>query len=120
MWWNQLNQVEHINQRGITWKQFKRYFHKEYLSEHFYDKKMQEFFELHLGSMTMAEYENKFLGLLKYVGFIKDAKVKIQSFLSELTSFYKEKIQYDEPKTLKETIKKARYLYEQGKGKEYL
>jgi hypothetical protein len=120
MWWDQLKQVEHINESKITWKKFKKYFQKEYLSEHFYDKKMQDFFELRLGSMTMAEYENKFLGLLKYVGFIKDEKVKIQRFLSGIPSFYKEKIQYDEPRTLTETIRKAKYLYEQGKGRESL
>jgi hypothetical protein len=40
--------------------------------------------------MTMAEYEKKFLGLLKYVGFINDEKVNIQRFLSGLLSFYKE------------------------------
>jgi hypothetical protein len=38
---------------------------------------MQEFFELGLGSMTMREYQNKFLGLLNYIGFIKNEKVKI-------------------------------------------
>jgi hypothetical protein len=38
---------------------------------------MQDFFELGLGSMTTTEYEKKFVGLLKYVGFIKDEKVKI-------------------------------------------
>jgi hypothetical protein len=32
--------------------------------------------------------------LLKYVDFIKDEKVKIQSFFSGLTSFYSDKIQY--------------------------
>jgi hypothetical protein len=31
-----------------------------------------------LGSMTMTEYEKKFLGLLKYVGFIKDEKVMLE------------------------------------------
>jgi hypothetical protein len=112
MWWDQLKQVEHVNESGITWKQFKKYFHKENLSEHFYDKKMQEFFELRLGSMTMAEYEKKFLGLLKYVRFIDDEKVKIERFLSGLPAFYKEKIKYDEPKTLNEAIRKAKYLYE--------
>ena len=70
--------------------------------------------------MTMEEYENKFLGMLKYVGFIKYEKVKIQRFLSELPPFYKEKIQYDEPRTLTKTIRKAKYLYEKGKGREYL
>jgi hypothetical protein len=48
----------------------------------------------------MIEYENKFLGLVKYVGFIKDEKVKIHRFLSGLSSFYKKKIQYDDPRTL--------------------
>ena len=81
---------------------------------------MQEFFELRLGSMTMAEYEKNFLGLLKYVRFIGDEKVKIQIFLSGLPTFYKEKIKYDEPKTFTEAIRKAKYMYEQGQGRESL
>jgi hypothetical protein len=31
MCWDQLKQVEHVNESRITWKQFKKYFHKEYL-----------------------------------------------------------------------------------------
>jgi hypothetical protein len=50
---------------------------------------MQDFFELRMGSVTMVEYEKKFLGLLKYVGFINDEKVKMYRFLSGLPSFYK-------------------------------
>ena len=46
IWWDQLNQVEHVDESRISWKQFKKYFQKEYLSENFYDKKMQEFFEI--------------------------------------------------------------------------
>ena len=65
MWWDQLKQVEHINESRITWKQFEKYFQKEYPSEQFYDKKMQDFFELRLGSLTMVKYERNFLGLLK-------------------------------------------------------
>jgi hypothetical protein len=72
------------------------------------------------GSMTMAEYEKKFLGFLKYVRFIGDEKVKIQRFLSGLPAFYKENIKYDEPKTLTEAIKKAKYLYEKIQGRESL
>jgi hypothetical protein len=81
---------------------------------------MQEFSELRLGSMTMVEYEKKFLGLLKYVGFIGDEKVKIQRFISGLLSFYKENIKYDEPKTLTEAITKDKYMYAQGQGRESL
>ena len=79
MWWDQLKQVENINESRITWKQFRKYFQNEYLSEHFYDKKMQDFFELRLGRMTMVEYERKLLGMLKHARFIKD-KVKVLSF----------------------------------------
>jgi hypothetical protein len=79
---------------------------------------MQDFFELGLGSMTMEEYEKKFLGLLKYVRFINDEKVKVQRFLSGLSAFYKENIWYDEPKTLTETIRKTKYIYEQGQCRE--
>jgi hypothetical protein len=46
--------------------------------------------------------------------------VKIQRFLSVLPAFYKENIKYDEPKTLAESIRKDKYLYEQGQGKESL
>jgi hypothetical protein len=120
MWWDQLKHVEHVNESRITWKQFKKYFQKEHLSNHFYEKKMQDFFELRLGSMTMAEYEKKFLGLLKYVRFIGDEKVKIQRFLSGLPTFYKEKIKYDKPKTLTEAIMKDKYMYEKGQGRESL
>jgi hypothetical protein len=40
MWWDHLKKVEHINDNRITWKQFKKYFQKECLSENFYDNKM--------------------------------------------------------------------------------
>jgi hypothetical protein len=54
---------------------------------------------------------------LKYVDFIKDEKVKIQRFISGLPSFYSDNIQYDNPKTLKETIRRERHLYEKIKGR---
>jgi hypothetical protein len=44
--------------------------------------------------------------------------VKIQRFLNGIPSFYKENICYDEPKNLTKTIRKAKYLYEQGQGRE--
>jgi hypothetical protein len=67
--------------------------------------------------MTMDECEKKFFELLKYFGFIKDEKVKIQIFLSGLPSSHSEKIQYDKPKTLEEAIRRVRNLYEQSRGR---
>jgi hypothetical protein len=40
MWWDKLKQFDHINERSITWKNFKIYFQKDYLLDHFYEKKM--------------------------------------------------------------------------------
>jgi hypothetical protein len=92
MWWDQLVQVQHIDEKKITWRQFKKYFQKKYLTKHYYDRKMKDFFELKLGSMTMDEYERIFLELLKYVDFIKDEHVKIQRFLSGIPSIFSDKI----------------------------
>ena len=66
-WWEQLKQLKGLEERKI----FQRYFKQEYLSQVYYDKKMLELFELQLGNMTMDEYENRFLELLRYVDFIQ-------------------------------------------------
>jgi hypothetical protein len=55
--------------------------------------------------------------MLKYVSFIQEESVKIQRYLSGLPSFVSDKIQYDDPKTLEETIRIAKFLYDQHKGR---
>jgi hypothetical protein len=112
MWWDQLVQVQHIEEKSVTWREFKKYFENKYLTKIYYDKKMKEFFELKLGSMTIDEYERRFLELLKYVSFIKDGTVKIQRYLSGLPPFISDKIQYDDPKKLEETLRRAKCLYD--------
>jgi hypothetical protein len=82
MWWDHLVQVQHIKDKSVTWREFKKYFENKYLTKRYYEKKIKEFFELKLGSMTIDEYERRFLELLKYVSFIKDETVKIQRYLS--------------------------------------
>ena len=65
----------------------------------------------------MEEYANKFLELLRYVRYIKDEKLKIHHFLSGLPKSYKDMIEFYEPRTLEEAIRKAKYCYEQSKNK---
>lgn len=48
-WWERLRQVKGINERGINWERFKKYFKHKYLSTRYYDNKMKEFHELKLG-----------------------------------------------------------------------
>ena len=70
-----------------------------------------------LGQKTMEEYANNFLELLRYVRYIKYEKMKIYHFLSGLPQSYKDRIEFYEPRTLEEAIRKAKYCYEQRKGK---
>jgi len=65
----------------------------------------------------MEEYAKKFLDILRYVGFIRDKKVKILKFLNGLPSFYKYKIQLDDPRNLEEAMRKDKYLYVKNKGR---
>ena len=65
----------------------------------------------------MDEYANKFLELLRYVWYIRDEKVKVQLFLSGLPQSYKDRIEFYEPRTIEEAIRKAKYCYEKSKGK---
>ena len=56
--------------------------------------------------------------LLRYFIHIIDDKVKIRNFLSGLPQTYKDIIEFDEPQTLDETIRKAKYYYDQRKIKQ--
>jgi hypothetical protein len=112
MWWDQHKKAKHLDEKRVSWRQLKEHFQDKYLSVHYYERKMKYFFEIKLGSMSMDEYKKRFFELLNYVDFIKDEKVKIQRFLSGLPSFYSDIIQYDNPKTLEETIRREKHVYE--------
>jgi hypothetical protein len=117
MWWNQYVQVHRIDEKKVTWMEFKKCFQNKYLTKRYYDKKMKGFFKLKLGSITVDEYERRFLELLSYVPFIKDGKVNIQRCLSGFPSIISEKIQYGYPKMLEETLRCAKCLYDQQRGR---
>jgi hypothetical protein len=110
-------QVKHNDEKNVTWRDFKRYFEKKYLTKHSYDRKMKEFFELKPGSMTIDDYKRRFLELLKYLPYIKDEQVNIQRYLSGIPSFSRDKIQYDDPKIVEETIRRDKCLYDQHRHK---
>ena len=113
IWWEDLKNVKGIHEEDLSWEQFEKYFRKKYLSEKYFDKKTKEFYELKLGQLTIEEYVSRFLELLRYVPYIKAKKAKVQRFISGLPKDYQNRIDFDEPKTLEETIRKERYCYEQ-------
>ena len=87
------------------------------MSEKYFDGKNREFYELKLGQLTIDEFINKFLELMRYVPYIKDEKVKMKWFISGMPRSFRDKIEFDEPNTLEDIIRKARYCYEQFKNK---
>lgn len=67
--------------------------------------------------MTMKELCSKFLSLLRYVPYLVDEKPKIQRFLSCLLVVFKDEIEYDNPWTLEEAMRKANLCFDQNKNK---
>jgi hypothetical protein len=78
----------------------------------YFNEKAKDFYEIKLGQLTIEEYVNKFLNSLRYVPYIKEEKVKAQRFISGLPKEYWNRIEFDEPNTLEDTIRKATYCHE--------
>ena len=100
-----------IEDQDVTWDKFQQYFKEKYWTECFYDEKAREFHDLRLGQLTMDNYITKFTSLLHYVPYLRDEKAKVQRFLSSLPAHMKERIEFVNPKTMDEAIRKARLCY---------
>ena len=118
IWWQDLKRVKGIREKNINWSTFKKYFKKKFLSEQYYEKQAKEFYKLKLETMNMKGLKSKFLSLLRYVLYIVDEKPKVQRFLSCLPYHIKDRIEYDNPKTLEEAMRKENFCYEQNHKKE--
>ena len=118
IWWHDLKRVKGIRENNINWSMFKKYFKNKFLFEQYYEERAKELYELKLGTMNMKELNNKLLSLLHYVPYIVDEKPKVQWFLSCLPFHIKYRIQYDNPKTQEEAMRKVNLCYEQNHKKE--
>ena len=117
IWWEDVKQIRDIRTYDLSWWEFKILFRKNYLSERYYDSLAKQFYELKMGSMTDEEYTTKFLELLRYVLYLTNEKTKVQRFVSGLPLVFRDQIEYDEPRSLKEVIGKLKHCYEQSKCK---
>ena len=73
-WWRDLKHTKKDELREIHWDTFEKFFQEKYMSKRFFDRKVKEFHELHMGSMTMDTFINIFLDMLHYVPYIKEEK----------------------------------------------
>jgi len=65
----------------------------------------------------MDEFITRFTSLLHYVPYIREEKAKVQRFVSSLPLTMRERIEFDNPKTMDEVIRKAKICYQQSKQK---
>eukprot|EP00253_Pinus_taeda_P021984 PITA_21984 len=65
----------------------------------------------------MDEFITRFTSLLRYVPYIREEKAKVQRFVSSLPPYMRERIEFDNPKSMDEVIRKARICYQQSKQK---
>eukprot|EP00253_Pinus_taeda_P021979 PITA_21979 len=63
----------------------------------------------------MDEFITQFTSLLRYVPYIQE-KAKVQWFVSSLPLAMRERIEFDNLKTMDEVIQEARICYQQSKG----
>eukprot|EP00253_Pinus_taeda_P022539 PITA_22539 len=117
LWWEEVKMVRGVSEQDVTWEMFQRYFKEKYLTKRFYDEKAREFHDLRLGQQTIDEFVTKFTSLLRYVPYIREEKAKVQRFVSSLPLTMRERIEFDNPKTMDESIRKARLCYQQNKSK---
>jgi len=117
LWWEEVKMVRGVSEQDVTWEMFQRYFKEKYLTERFYDEKAREFHDLRLGQQTIDEFVTKFTSLLRYVPYIREEKAKVQRFVSNLPLTMRERIEFDNPKTMDEAIRKARLCYQKNKSK---
>ena len=65
--------------------------------------------------MIDDEYTSKFLELLRYVPYLKEEKAKIQRFISGFPIAFKDRIEFDKPRSMEEATRKLKHCYEQLK-----
>lgn len=104
IWCEGLKNVKGLREQEFSWNKFEEYFKRKYLSEKYFHSKAKEFYELKLGHMTNNEYTTKSLEFLSYFPYLKEEKEKIQRYVIGIPQSFKDRIEFDETKTLDDAI----------------
>ena len=71
-WWKA---VQRRFSEGVSWTQFKEEFLEKFYPTVYKDQKIEEFFKLEQGTMSVTDYEKKFLELVRHVPLFCDHEV---------------------------------------------
>ena len=72
-WWKA---VQRRFPEGVSWTQFKEEFLEKFYPTVYKDQKIEEFFKLEQGPMSVTDYEKKFSELVRHVPLFCDHKVQ--------------------------------------------
>ncbi|XP_040363886.1 uncharacterized protein LOC121049795 [Rosa chinensis] len=64
-WW-ELERQRYVGQVAISWTNFRLAFYEHFYPRSFHDAKLAEFLKLVQGTMTVAQYEHRFIELSRY------------------------------------------------------
>ena len=109
MWWRIVKEPYQTIDDAIAWATFKRQFTDMFVPKHFIDQMQIEFEQLQQGSMTVAEYNQKFLRLSRFAEKLIDTEVmKVERFIGGLSpTIQKDVTIVIAPQTLEDAIKRA-------------
>ncbi|KAH7571869.1 hypothetical protein JRO89_XS04G0158800 [Xanthoceras sorbifolium] len=68
-WWKAL---QRRHPKGVSWADFRREFSEKFYPKSYRDARVEEFFRLEQGSMSVADYERRFSELIRVVPYIAD------------------------------------------------
>ncbi|MQL86842.1 hypothetical protein Taro_019378 [Colocasia esculenta] len=86
VWWSSVLRTQFGDRAmEVAWAEFVRLFRVKYIPEHVQDRMEQEFLTLTQGSMSVLEYEARFVELSKYAPHIVEAEQrKVKKFIMGL------------------------------------
>jgi len=64
LWWKTLLPQLNMAVEDVSWELFKEWFRERYLSEEFFEHRLNEFIALRQGGPTVLEYEARYMALL--------------------------------------------------------
>ncbi|MQL74575.1 hypothetical protein Taro_006945, partial [Colocasia esculenta] len=120
LWWSSLLRTRFEDGSvEVGWDEFVRLFRAKFVPEHIQDKMEQEFLSLTQGSMTVLEYEARFVELSKYAPHIvADERRKAKKFVMDLKPSLRTRLLAFDHRTLEQALSAA--CRQEGEMEQYL
>lgn len=106
-WWRQEEYKCGLVPDTLTWEIFTERFRERYLSEHFRQRRIDEFHDLQQKGLSVTQYESKFFELLPYVDYLKDEKLLVNRFIRGLNAGIAGPVRMSAPESLQVAVEKA-------------